>query len=327
MPHTIKSASRTSKASAPPNVISPAKSWSITHINLSALLSFVHVPSKRDLEKSGAIAQQNMRYPLLEQAALPARKDQAARPVPERVGEPSVFKHVIYIIKENRTYDQVLGDMTEGNGDPSLCVFGEHVTPNLHKVVQRVRAPRQHLLLRHLQRRWPQWADSAMANEYLERSFAGFPRSYRAWDDGWRRGCTGLLRRPVSSGTTCSRTEKRCAITANSPSPKLAGKTQRNREAQLSTDYYQDFIKRAARSKTPAVRQSSPLRPYLVTNTVGWALNIPDVFRADQFIKDLHQFEAERGLSGNLTIICLPNDHTSGTRAGFPTPAAHGRRQ
>ena len=58
------------------------------------------------------------------------RPDQPPCPVPQRVGEPSVFKHVLYIIKENRTYDQVLGDMKGGNGDPSLCVFGQRVTPN-----------------------------------------------------------------------------------------------------------------------------------------------------------------------------------------------------
>ena len=57
-------------------------------------------------------------------------------PVPERHGEPSVFKHVIYVIKENRTYDQVFGDMKEGNGDPNLCIFGEEVTPNHHKLAR-----------------------------------------------------------------------------------------------------------------------------------------------------------------------------------------------
>src|SRR3989442_11811321 len=63
------------------------------------------------------------------------------------------------------------------------------------------------------------------------------------------------------------------------------------------------------------------LRPYLVTNTVGWALNIPDVFRAAQFIKELKHFE-QVGEMPNLSIVCLPNDHTSGTKAGSPTPAA-----
>ncbi len=76
-------------------------------------LSLVPVPSKSELEKFTGIALANLRYPLLAQAKLPARPNQLPQPVPERVGEPSVFQHVIYIIKENRTYDQVLGDVTE----------------------------------------------------------------------------------------------------------------------------------------------------------------------------------------------------------------------
>ena len=99
-------------------------------------LSLVPVPSKRQLEKLTQTALADLRYPLLAQAKLPPRQNQPARPVPERVGEPSVFQHVIYIIKENRTYDQVLGDVSEGNGEPDLCIFGERVTPNDHKFVR-----------------------------------------------------------------------------------------------------------------------------------------------------------------------------------------------
>jgi len=72
-------------------------------------LSLVPAPAKPELEKFTRTALANLRYPLLAQAKLPARKNELARPVPERVGEPGVFQHVIYIIKENRTYDQVLG--------------------------------------------------------------------------------------------------------------------------------------------------------------------------------------------------------------------------
>ena len=73
---------------------------------------------------------------MIKAARLPARAGQPPRPVPERTGEPSVFKHVVYIIKENRTYDQVFGDVEEGNGDASLCVFGARITPNQHKLAR-----------------------------------------------------------------------------------------------------------------------------------------------------------------------------------------------
>ncbi|HWI56622.1 MAG TPA: alkaline phosphatase family protein, partial [Bacillota bacterium] len=86
-------------------------------------------------------------------------------------------------------------------------------------------------------------------------------------------------------------------------------------------DYYRDFVAQTGTieiSSRPAIES---LRPYLATNTVGWDLDIPDVFRAAQFIKELRQFE-QRGDFPNLAIICLPNDHTSGTQAHSPTPAA-----
>ena len=98
--------------------------------------------------------------------------------MPERAGEPGLIQHVIYIIKENRTYDQVLGDVMEGNGDPALCIFSREITPNQHKLVREFvlldntyccgsRSPDGH-----------QWADSALATDYMEKIYAGFPRSY-----------------------------------------------------------------------------------------------------------------------------------------------------
>ena len=78
---------------------------------------------------------------------IAATQDQSAQPVPERVGEPSVFQHVIYIIKENRTYDQVLGDVKTGNGDADLCNFGGRRDAERTPDRPRFRAARQHLLL------------------------------------------------------------------------------------------------------------------------------------------------------------------------------------
>ena len=141
-------------------------------------LSLVPVPPDKKLATFTRTALANLRYPLLVQAALPARADQPARPVPERAGEPSVFHHVIYIIKENRTYDQVLGDIPEGNGDANLCAFGEDVTPNEHKLVRKFVLLDNTYCCGILSADGHQWADSAMATDYVEREFAGWPRSY-----------------------------------------------------------------------------------------------------------------------------------------------------
>ena len=123
----------------------------------------------KELAAMTQTALQNMRYPKIAEAKLPARPGQPARPVPERIGEPGLLKHVIYILKENRTYDQVLGDMKEGNGNTNLCIFGEKCTPNQHKIA------REFVLLDNTycsgvqSGDGHQWTDSAIANEYVER--------------------------------------------------------------------------------------------------------------------------------------------------------------
>lgn len=86
-------------------------------------VSLVSQPGKQDIPLLTRLALVNLRYPNLAEASLPARPGQPPRPVPERVGEPSAFKHVLYVIKENRSYDQVLGDLKTGDGDPDFCIF------------------------------------------------------------------------------------------------------------------------------------------------------------------------------------------------------------
>ena len=283
-------------------------------------LSLVPVPDERELSRLTQTALLNLRYGLLQEAKLPARPDQPTRPVPERVGEPSFVKHVVYIIQENRTYDQVLGDLPQGNGDPSLCVFDEHITPNHHKVA------REFVLLDNtycsgiLSADGHQWTDSAMATDYMERSFAGFPRSYvHGMTDG---GVDAMAYSPagfiwdnaIAHGKTL-RDYGEFAIT------EAHWRDKSKTRAPVFLDYYRDFINQTGAIEIGCRPSIESLRPYLTTNTVGWALNIPDVFRAAQFIRELKQFE-QAGELPNLTIICLPNDHTSGTKSGCPTPAA-----
>jgi len=283
-------------------------------------LSLVPVPRKRELPALTRRVLDNYRYPLLREAGRPARANQPPRPVPERVGEPSVFEHVVYIIKENRTYDQVLGDVAEGNGDPSLCVFGAEITPNQHKMV------REFVLLDNtycagiLSADGHQWSDTAFATDYMEKSFAGFPRSYPdgmedSDIDALAYAPSGFIWDNAIAGGRSLRVYGEFAITeAGWKDPARKGKP-------TFLDYYRDFIDQtdsiSIRSR-PAIES---LRPYLNRQTVGWDMDIPDVFRAAQFIKELREYE-RTGKFPNLIIICLPNDHTSGTRAGAPTPAA-----
>jgi YVTN family beta-propeller protein len=283
-------------------------------------LSILPVPKTGKLTVLTRQVLDNYRYPLLKEAGRPPRPNQPARPIPERVGEPSVFDHVVYIIKENRTYDQVLGDIPEGNGDPSLCVFGEQVTPNQHKMV------RQFVLLDNtycsgiLSADGHQWSDSAFATDYMEKSFAGFPRSY---PDGMDDSDVDALAyapsgfiwdNAVAHGKSLrvygefAFTETSWAVPGKEDPPKFL-------------DYYHDFIDQTHLINISSRPGIESLRPYLNTETVGWDMDIPDIFRAAQFNKELREYE-RKGEFPNLIIICLPDDHTSGTKAGSPTPAA-----
>ncbi|MEN6577125.1 MAG: alkaline phosphatase family protein [Phycisphaerales bacterium] len=283
-------------------------------------LSLVPVPKAKELPALTRRVQDNYRYPLLKEAAKPARTNQPPRPVPERVGEPSVFEHVVYIIKENRTYDQVLGDVAEGNGNPSLCIFGAEITPNQHKMV------RDFVLLDNtycsgiLSADGHQWSDTAFATDYMEKSFAGFPRSYPdgmedSDVDALAYAPSGFIWDNALAGGKSLRVYGEFAITETSwATPGKTGKP-------TFLDYYRDFVDQTRQisiSSRPAIES---LRPHLNMQTVGWDMDIPDVFRAAEFIKELREYERS-GRLPNLIIICLPNDHTSGTRAGAPTPAA-----
>jgi YVTN family beta-propeller protein len=284
-------------------------------------LSLIELPTRRELSKATALALENMRRSIIKDAFLPARSNQPARPVPERVGEPSVFKHVVYIIKENRTYDQVLGDMKEGNGSLQLCIFGEKFTPNQHKIA------REFVLLDNtycsgiLSADGHNWSTAAFATDYLEKSFAGWPRSY---PDGMEESDIDAL--AYSPAGFIWDNLLRHGKTVRSYGEFAMGfvrwKDASNKAKPTFKEIYDDFVNGAGLIEIGSVPAIESLRGHMKTNTIGWGMSVPDVFRAAQFIKELKEFE-RNGNFPNLSIICLPNNHTSGTQAGMPTPGAH----
>jgi YVTN family beta-propeller protein len=290
-----------------------------THQYLGSL-SLVPVPARAALAGMTRTALANLRHPLLAQARLPARPDQPARPVPERVGEPSVFKHVIYVIKENRTYDQIFGDVRAGNGDPALCVFGERVTPNQHKLV------RDFVLLDNtyccgiLSADGHQWATSGLATDYLERSFAGWPRSYPAGNntnevDALAYSTAGYIWNNVVAHGQSLRDYGEFTISFKRwRDPARKGKP-------AFADCYRQFLAGTNEIVLGCEPSVEPLRPLVATDMVGWDLDVPDVMRAAHFIRELKQFEAADNLPA-FVLLWLPSDHTSGTKFGSPTPAA-----
>ena len=96
-------------------------------------------------------------------------------PIPMKIGSPSPIKHVFYIIKENRTYDQVLGDMPEGNGDTSLVLFGERITPNQHRIAREFVLLDNFYVDGEVSADGHNWSTSAHATDYLEKNW---PTSY-----------------------------------------------------------------------------------------------------------------------------------------------------
>ena len=282
-------------------------------------LSLIPLGNKSELEKQTTVVLESFRREVIEEAMLPARADAKPRPVPERAGEPSPIKHVIYIIKENRTYDQVLGDMKEGNGDADLCVFGEKVTPNQHKM------SRDFILLDNtccsgvLSADGHQWCDESLATAYMEKSFAGFPRSY---PDGMDGGVDSMAYSPsgfiwdnvLSHGKTMRNYGEFTSGGVRWKDPKRKG-------SPSFVDTYRDFLRGTGLTVVYSTANIPTFAPYLATNSVGWSMEVPDVFRAAKFGEDLKRFERE-GAMPNFIIMCLPNDHTSGTRQRGPTPAA-----
>ena len=214
----------------------------------------------------------------------------------------------------------MLGDIPEGNGDPSLCVFGENVTPNQHKLV------REFVLLDNtycsgiLSADGHQWSTTAFATDYMEKSFAGFPRSYPdgmgedendalayspggfIWDNAVRHG-----RRVLNFGEFAMPT---------------CGWTDRQRKGEPAwADFYQEFLHGRGEVRIASQPSVESIRPFTPTNYVGWEMTVPDVWRARYITNELQRCEA-RGELPQLIVICLPDDHTSGTSKGSPTPAA-----
>jgi YVTN family beta-propeller protein len=284
-------------------------------------LSLIPLPSAGELAAFTKIALANLRYPLLAQAKLPPRPNQPAVPVPERAGEPGVFQHVIYVIKENRSYDQMLGDVTEGNGDADLCVFGGRATPNQHKLVREFALLDNAYCSGVLSADGHQWADTAIATDYVEREFAGWRRSYPSGGFG-EGGADALAYSPagfiwdnaLAHGKTVRVFGEFTTTTKKWRDP------ARKRKITF-LDCYRDFVSGSNAVAIQCEPDIESLRPFMETNTASWDLDVPDVFRAAQFIKALKQFETADNLP-NLVILWLPNDHTSGTKAGSPTPEA-----
>jgi len=246
---------------------------------------------------------------------LPPRPGVAAVPIPERAGEPSPFKHVVFIIKENHTYDSTLGDMKEGNGEPSICMFGEEVTPNQHALA------RQWVLLDNTYTSGTnsadghQWTVSGVANGYMEQNYAAHSRSY-PYDGGDPLAYSpeGFL---WNSAVKAGKSLRVYGEFVNTPRvvDKVTGRMP------TWSQFWEDYQAHGEKYAVTAETDNAALRPYLHPHYIGFPTVVTDQWRADQYLADLKEFEAS-GKMPELSILLLPNDHTTGTKPNFPTPRA-----
>ena len=243
------------------------------------------------------------------------RPDAQPVPVPERHGEPSVFKHVIYVIKENRTYDQVFGDMKEGNGDPNLCMFGEEVTPNHHKLAREFTLFDNFYCSGVLSADGHQWVNEAYVTDYLEKAFGGFTRSYPyEGSDPLAFASSGFL---WDNALARKKTFRNYGEFVKSAAPQGRHLDRHVRRLQER--------RRQGQGRGQG-RTCQSLEPYTHPGYPGFPLSIPDVYRAKLFIDELKAYE-QKGEFPNLIYLFLPCDHTSGTRPGIADAAGDGGRQ
>ncbi|PYV09546.1 MAG: hypothetical protein DMG07_22965, partial [Acidobacteria bacterium] len=273
-------------------------------------LSFVALPSGAELRSyTDQVERNNGMRQILERLAAKAGRA-APKPVPERAGEASVFKHVLYIIKENRTYDQVLGDLPQGDGDASLVHFGREVTPNHHALAEQFVLLDNFYCSGVLSADGHQWATEAYVTDYIEKSFGGFNRSYPYdGDDPMAYSGAGFIWDKVLARKLSLRVYGEFVQARITP------------PTATWSDIWKDYTSGSRNVTIRADTEVETLRPYLCPTFVGFPSKVQDVYRAGEFIRELKEFEA-RGNLPSFMIMLLPNDHTAGTRPGFPTPRA-----
>ncbi len=214
---------------------------------------------------------------------------------------PSPIEHVIYIIKENRTYDQVLGDIPKANGDPSLVLFGEKYTSNLHQLAKDYILYDNFYENADVSAEGHNWASAAIAPDY----------TVKLW--------------PNEYGHRSKLYDFEGGEPANTPP---AGYIWNNAmQAGLSVRDYGEWTGNFALKQVVNGIQIKDIRdpsltPYVDRNYRGWDLDYADAGRAKEFVREWKQFEAD-GKAPNISIVRMGNDHTKGTAPGALTPFAY----
>jgi hypothetical protein len=284
------------------------RGWSAS--NQQGTLQRLPVPDAGALAAFTRRAVELARVPRAREALLPGRKAQPPRPVPRRPGEPSPIRHVVYVLKENRTYDQVFGDLKQGDGDPSLCIYGRDITPNHHALAEQFVLLDNYYCSGVVSADGHQWATQGITTAYQEKMSGDWTRSYDFGSDPLCLAPTPFLW----------------------DSALLRGRSFRNYgefdfptlEPATATwsDVYADLGKAAPAVAFRPVMDLASLRRHTAPGFPGWEIRIPDQVRVERFLAEFREYERE-GEWVDLVFVYLPQDHTHGNAPGSPTPRAH----
>lgn len=276
-----------------------------------ASVSVIPLPGKKELKAytDTVIAVNDLARATLSREE--PRENIQPKTVPDRIGEPSLFKHVVYIIKENRTYDQILGDMKQGDGDPGLCIYGEEITPNTHKLSEEFMLLDNFYVSGKCSAEGHQWTDASIVTDYIEKNMRAWFRSYaHVQTDALVYSPTGFIwDNALSHG-------KSVRIYGEASVPVLDNKLK-----------WSDIYKAYQKGEKVEFTNHTTIEPVkkILSQTYPSYGNheFSDAMRADALIKELNSFEAMEGdLLPELMVVALPNDHTNGIRPGSPTPRA-----
>jgi YVTN family beta-propeller protein len=284
---------------------------------LQGSLSIVPAP-----DSSGLAAMTKTVYrltPLSEKTVLAPARAPAGSPIPARVGGRSPIRHVFYVIRENRTYDQILGDLPEGNGDPNLCLFGEEVTPNAHALARQFVLLDNFYVDAEVSYDGHAFSTGAYATDAVEKiwpmNYGGRGGRYQSEGDGAMRNAYGNLDAPEQGYLWDACNRAKVSVRSYGEfvnAPKQGSETSATEPSEQETK----------RELTGPFQASVPgLEGHICPDYPPFELSIPDNRRIDIWLKEFRQFEQDGKLPA-LSVIRLGGDHTSGAKAGFPTPRA-----
>ena len=274
---------------------------------LTGTLSALPTPDREALETLTKMAYTVTAYS--DEHRLAPAGAPAASPIPKRVGDPSPIKHVFYVVRENRTYDQVLGDLDRGNGDPTLTLFGESITPNAHALAREFGVIDNFYVDAEVSYDGHEFSMAAYTTDVVQKfwpaNYARRGTPFLGEGQGGKRNKYGDLAAPANGYLWDACIRQNVSVRSYG---EFANWADGKREDRL-------------RGKLKAVASVPGLEGRINVDYAPWELEIPDNRRVDVWLKEFTAHDA-RGAVPALSILRLGGDHTLGTRAGRPTPRA-----